>query len=230
MDTYFEQWLQQEKKWMADYRNLILKRMVKKTLPATAVILGLLMGAMGFVGGGDMQEALLMAASGVFAGAFITLLIVLFMLPGLRTGRMEKGIRKNIKEHSLTKEETEQLGREMLAAAKDPRCHLDFVMSGPGSSDTPASFMASEHYAYLRGGYPLVNLVRLSDCGQIRQDEERKTMTQNNGRTRRIYHYTLYTIAFFFHSHTGSDDDLADAAMGFFSRNVRDEAYAMLMR
>ena len=42
------------------------------------------------------------------------------MLPGLRSGRMEKGIRKAVKSWDMSEDEWEELGREMLEGAPVP--------------------------------------------------------------------------------------------------------------
>ncbi|MCI8565359.1 MAG: hypothetical protein HFI39_03430 [Lachnospiraceae bacterium] len=232
MGTYYMEWLEQEKKWMSDYRRRSLRMMTMKVLPATAIILGVLFGLMGFLGG-TAEEAIMMAVSGVILGLFITGVIVLCMLPGLRAGRMEKGIRKAIKQIGMDEREQEELAREMLKAARDAGSHMDFQMTGPGSNGTPASVLVSPRFAYMRGGTPLVNLVRLSDCEEICRDEEQKTMTQSNGRRRTIYRFTLYTIGFYLKGITETSakgERLYGAAMGFFSQQLRDEAYEMIVR
>ena len=131
----------------------------------------------------------------------------------------------------MDEREAEELGREMLEAFRDAAGHMDFEMTGPGSKGTPASVAVSPHYAYMRGGMPLVNLVRLADCEEICRDEEQKTMTQSNGRRRTIYRFTLYTIGFYLRGVTETDgrgNRLYGAAMGFFSRQLRDQAYEMI--
>ena len=69
MGTYYMEWLEQEKKWMSDYRRRSLRMMTMKVLPATAIILGVLFGLMGFLGG-TAEEAIMMAVSGVILGLF----------------------------------------------------------------------------------------------------------------------------------------------------------------
>lgn len=232
MGTYFSEWIVQERKWMSNYRRRAVRMMTFKVLPLTALLLGLLFGAMGFMSGGA-EEVVLMAVCGVCLGIFITGVILLFMLPGLRSGRMEKGIRKMVKHWNMDERETEELGKEMLEASRDASGHMDFEMAGPGSKSTPASVLVSPHYAYMRGGTPLVNLVRLADCEEICRDEEQKTMTQSNGRSRTIYRFTLYSIGFYVKGVTETDgkgNRLYGAAMGFFSRGLRDQAYEMIMR
>ena len=118
MGTYFNEWLEQEKKWMSDYRRRAVGMMTKKVLPATVIILAVLFGLMGFMGG-STEEAIMMAVSGVVVGLFITGVILLLMLPGLRSGRMEKGIRKAVKQIGMDEREKEELAREMLEAARE---------------------------------------------------------------------------------------------------------------
>lgn len=233
MGTQYEQWVKQERKWMSDYRKLILKRMVKKILPMTAIGLGVFFLFMGLIGGSPVSELIMMALSGLFVGVFITGVVILLMLPGLRSGRMDKGIQKTVRRYSMDTAEMEQLGREMLEAAKESGGHMDFLMSGPGSSDTPASILVSEHFIYMRGGSPLVNIVRRKDCTKICTGEEVKNMSRATGQTRRYYRFTLYTIDFFLRDREArgiTDESLPDAAFGFFSRNLRDDAFTLVKR
>ena len=216
MGTQYEQWVKQERRWMSDYRKLILKRMVKKILPMTAIGLGVFFLFMGLISGNPVSELVMMALSGLFLGAFMTGIVILLMLPGLRSGRMDKGIQKIVKRYSMDIAEKELLGREMMEAAREAGGHMDFLMSGPGSSDTPASILVSEHFIYMRGGSPLVNIVRRGDCTKICTGEEVKNMSRATGQTREARGIT--------------DDSLPDAAFGFFSRNLRDDAFALVKR
>ncbi len=233
MGTQYEQWVKQERRWMSDYRKLILKRMVKKILPMTAIGLGVFFLFMGLISGNPVSELVMMALSGLFLGAFMTGIVILLMLPGLRSGRMDKGIQKIVKRYSMDIAEKELLGREMMEAAREAGGHMDFLMSGPGSSDTLASILVSEHFIYMRGGSPLVNIVRRGDCTKICTGEEVKNMSRATGQTRRYYRFTLYTIDFFLRDREArgiTDDSLPDAAFGFFSRNLRDDAFALVKR
>ncbi len=234
MDAMAE-WMQVEKRWMTRYRWKLLKTTVCVVLPLTALLLGGLMAATSAIYDGFTPETAGLFATGAGVGAFLVGMYILCLLPGLSAGRLKRGLHKAVKKLGLTKAETEQLASELLASASDPAAHIDFAMSGPNSNNTPASFYTTPHYAYLRGGYPLVNLVRLADTGPgmtgIRAEQEQKTAAVARAKSRSICHFTLYTICFYNAQRVSggfSADTPADAAMGFFSQELRDKALAML--
>lgn len=229
--TSFAEWMKLEKCWMASYRRKMLKTTVFVTLPLTALVLGGLTAAASLMYDGFSQETLGLFLTGAGAGAFLVGLFILCLLPGLSAGRLRRGLRRAAKRMALTETETEQMAAELLAAAADPAAHFDFVFSGPNSKNTPASFYATPHYAYLRGGYPLVNLVRLSDMEAFRPEQEYKTATTVRAKSGTITGFTLYTICFYSRERVSaglSADTPADAAMGFFSEELRDRAFAMI--
>lgn len=57
MESNYEKWLQQEKRWMGIYRKKVLKKTLLVTLPLTAIVLGVLFGGMTLLNGAPMQEA-----------------------------------------------------------------------------------------------------------------------------------------------------------------------------
>lgn len=226
-------WMQLEKRWMARYRWKLLKTTVCVVLPLTALLLGGLMAGATAIYDGFTSETAGLFATGAGVGAFLVGVYILCLLPGLSAGRLRRGLRRAAKRMGLSQDEAGQMAAELLAAANDPAAHIDFVMSGPNTNNTPASFYATPHYAYLRGGYPLVNLVRLADTGPegIRAGEEQKTATITRAKSRSICHYTLYTICFYSGQRAAAGcpaNTPADAVMGFFSQELRDKALAMI--
>lgn len=220
-----------EKRWMASYRKKMLRTTVLVVLPLTALVLGGLMAATSLMYDGFSQETVGLFLTGAGAGAFLVGLFILCLLPGLSAGRLGRGLRKAAKQMQLTETETDQMASELLAAAADPAAHFDFVVSGPNSKNTPASFYATPHYAYLRGGYPLVNIVRLADMGAVRPEQEHKTAATVRAKSSTITGFTLYTICFYSRERVPAGltaSTPADAAMGFFSEQLRDKAFGMI--
>lgn len=231
MESNYEKWLQQEKHWMGTYRKKILKKVVLMVLPLTAIILGVLCGGMTLLNGGPVQEAVEVFAGGVIFGIFIIGCYILILLPGLSGGRMTRGIGKAVKSMELSDAEKELLGREMLEVSGKPDSQLDFEMVGPKTNHTPASVIVTEHYAYMRGGSPLVNLVRFSDVEHVETREESHTATQRGSQVKTIYHYTLHCIGFYYRNRAErgtAGSELPDQAMGFFDERIRDRAYQMM--
>lgn len=233
METNYAKWVQQEKQWMGIYRKKVLKKVVCVVLPLTAVIMGILFGGMTLINGDPLQEAAEVFAGGMILGIFIICCYILILLPGLSGGRMSGGINKAVKSMNLNDAEKEQLGREMLDAAGKADLQMDFEMVGPKTNHTPASVIVTENYAYMRGGSPLVNLVRFADVEHIESSEESHTATQRGAQTKTTYHFTLHCIGFYFRNRVErgtADSDLPDQAMGFFSEEIRDKAYQMIQK
>lgn len=233
METNYAKWIQEEKQWMGKYRSKTLKKVVCLVLPLTAVILGLLFGGMSLINGDPVQEAAGVFAGGLFIGIFIIGCYILLLLPGLSGGRMSRGIAKAVKSMNLSDSEKEQLGREMLDTVGKADSQMDFEMVGPKTNHTPASVIVTENYAYMRGGSPLVNLVRFADVEHIESGEESHTATQSGAKMKTTYHFTLHCIRFYFRNREElgtADSELPDRAMGFFSEEIRDRAYQMIQK
>lgn len=231
MEEKYIKWVQQEKQWMGKYRNKVLKKVIFVVLPMTAFILGLLFGGMSLINGDPIQEAAGIFAAGLFFGVFIIGCYILILLPGLSGGRMVRGINKAVKLMGLNDSEKEQLGGEMLDAAGKSDSQMDFEMVGPKVNHTPASVIVTAHYAYMRGGSPLVNLVRFADVERIETSEESKTATQSGAKVKTTYHFILHCIGFYYRNGAErgvADSELPDQAMGFFSEEIRNRAYQMI--
>lgn len=233
MGTSYEKWLQQEKDWMGAYRKKTLKKTQTLVLPLTAIILGVVFGGMALVNGSPIIEAVEMFATGFIFGIFIICCYILILSSGLSGGRMVKGINQGVKFLKLNDAQKEQLGKEMLEAAGKPESQLDFEMVGPKSNHTPASVIVTENYAYMRGGSPLVNLVRLADIEHIETREESHTTTQSGAKMKTTYRFTLHCIGFYYRDRAAlgtEGSELPDQAMGFFDEGIRDKAYAMMQK
>lgn len=233
MESNYEKWLQQEKRWMGIYRKKVLKKTLLVTLPLTAIILGVLFGGMTLLNGAPMQEAIEVFTGGVFLGIFFVGCFALCLLPGTSGGRMTRGINKAVKSMNLGDAEKEQLGKEMLEVSGKADSQLDFEMAGPKTNHTPASILVTEHFAYMRGGSPLINLVRFSDVEHIETREESHTATQRGAKVKTTYHFTLHCIGFYYRNRVErgtADSELPDQAMGFFSAEIRDKAYQMIQK
>lgn len=232
MNTSLERWIQQENKWMADYRDRVLKRAARKVMLPAALILALVMAGLNLMGGVSLTGILMAAVTGAVVGVIVGLMFLLTMLPGLRAGRMGDGIRKQIEALGMDVTEQEHMACELLEASGQEKNRMDFVMTGPGADNTPASVIVSQNYAYMRGGSPLVQIIRFSDVRDIRPDEKMQDPAQNGGGSKSHY-YTLYTIEFYYRIGAvpaGADENQPGAVMGFFSREQRNEALELIRR
>lgn len=229
MNTYYKSWLETETKWIGQYKRTMLWKSFSQTIPAELLILGILFGVFGYLNGGGLAGVLTGIFSGLVTGIFIGVFYFLYLAAGLRTGKYLSMIKAAADMLNMDENEKEQLGHEMLETETRPWRKISFVMSGPGSNNTPAQFKVTPHYAYLEGGAPYVILVRLSDVVRIEPGQEEKSTVKRGGKTKRIQKFTLYTIGF----HCSSDAEekkLPDQAMGFFSREIRDQALDLLKR
>lgn len=219
----YEQWQATAEQWMKAYRKQLLRKHKWILLGVTLVLVGVFVFA-AVANGGNGEDI----AGGVFTGVLLGILIggvtMLFLLPRLSPKRMRKHIEKAATWLELSDAEKEQLGREMLAAEKNPACVLDYKIIGPKSKGTPARFLVSQHYACLWGGYPLVILVKLSDIERIAAEQEQKTAITHGAKSNTLHTFPLFTIVFY---SKGSNPD-KDNAMGFFDEAIRNQVLAML--
>ncbi len=218
MENY-QKWLVMEKEWIGAYCKKTLRRSLLIMAPAVIILLALLMGGLAAVGGDDPIES---AIVGAFGGAVISLLYFLILLAALRAGRYVKKIEKSVRALKMEPAEKDRMARELLTA--DPSQTIEFKMTGPGSKGTPARFIATEHYAYLAGGYPYAILVRLSDVQAVRPSEEKRQTTEYRAKSRTLYTFVLFQIEFW-----GGEQQPLDA-MGFFSQEIRNRALAILQK
>lgn len=232
MNTSLERWIQKENRWMAEYRDRILKRIVQTLMLPMALILALVMAGMSLIGGASLTGILMTAALGAGVGVLVSFAFMLTRLPGLRAGRMGDGIREQIEALGMDVTEQEHMAGELMEASEQENRRMDFVMSGPGADNTPAGVIVSQRYAYMRGGVPLVNIIRLTDVKEIRPGEKMQDPARN-GRGSKGHYFTLYTIEFYYRIGAlpaGADENQPGAVMGFFSREQRNEALELIRR
>lgn len=227
--TSYEKWLAAEEEWIGAYCTRIRRQSVRVTVPLTMILLPVLLGGLSMVGGGSAQDAMYGALGGVLAGVIVCGVFLAVLLPGLNPKRFVRKIDKNVKALGMNGGEQELLAQEMLEA--DERRRISYTISGPGSKDTPGRFVLTPHFAFLAGSTPYSILVRLSDIGEIRQGQEKRTATQRSGNSRRITFYTLYTIGFYRKDRLEqglTEKDLPNEAYGFFDAGIRNQVLELL--
>lgn len=229
MDIYYKSWLETEKEWIREYKRVLIKKSFLQTIPKIVIFLGILFGVLGIISGGSVKSILTGLFGGVVTGIFISVFYLLHLMSGLRTGKFLDLIKSAVKEQGMDGTELSILGHEMLEADNSSWRKLSFVMAGPGSNDTPARFKVTPHFAFLEGGAPYAILVRLTDEVRIEPGQEEKTTVVKGSRTGRRQKFTLYTIGFYLDSKK-DNKELPDQAMGFFSREIRDQVLDLLKR
>lgn len=226
MESY-RMWIKSGKSWLGAYRKKLFIGTICKVIPIVLVLFigfGVIMSAID----GDKGDELIQAGmTGLGFGVFISVIFLLLLLPGLSTSRMSRNIKKAVNLLNMSETEQEQLGREMLEAAKNSANILDYELVAPNSNKTPARFILSRNYACLWGSSPLVILVRLSDVAQIRPETEEKTSTTYGSQSSTMHFLTLYTVIFYY---KGSENQDGDTGMGFFDESIRDRVFEMLSK
>lgn len=232
---YFDQWVKREEGWMNGHRKRTMRNQLFIAAPFTVLILALLGAGLSATSHPQAPNLSALALQGAMAGAaaglVIMVIVLLALLAGLRAGRMRSAIEKAVKELGMDEREREQLGLEMLDALQRPNQMLEFKMKGPGSNNTPARLLTAPQYLYLCGSSPLVILVRRADVEHEEAGQEEKLVTVRRGNTLRNIKVNLYTIYFYHRSSRErrlEGSGLADSAMGFFDRGIRDRAFAMI--
>lgn len=224
----YEKWLAAEQEWIGVYCKKIRRQSLCVVVPGVLVICPILFGGLSMVGGG-LEDAMYGALGGFLAGVFILLIYLGILLPGLNPKRYGRQIDKNVRALGFSESEKELLAQEMLEA--DEAHRICYTITGPGSKGTPGKFVLTPHYAFLEGSTPYSILVRLSDIVEIRPGQEKKTATQTNGRRKRVYYFTLYTIGFLRKDRLErglTKKDLPDEAYGFFDSGIRDQVMGLL--
>lgn len=234
-ESFYQTWLNQEAAWIGAYCKRTRRNSVFKIIPATLLLLALLFAGFALLNDGGVEGAIWGAVGGLVCGFIICALFLLILLLFLHPSRYVGELMHSVDELDLTEREREKLGEEMLAALADPTCVYSFKMKGPGSGgakSTPARFLLTPHYAFLEGGTPYANLVRLSDIAEVKPSFQRDFAADRVAANTKIYRrVTIYTIGFyrkdrFDRGLTGND--LPDEAMGFFQETIRDNVLNML--
>lgn len=225
MDWY-QKWLQEEKRWIGNYQNKIIKMSILKVIPATLIGLCAIFGGMTYV---QEKNAGIGIIGGLALGIFICVIYLLGLLAGLRPGRYVRMINSAVKQLHLNDQEKVQLAQEMLDTKVNTWRCISYELNGHGSRQTPARFRITPHYAFLEGSSPYAILVRLSDIAEVLQEEERKMHTQYGTQIKTHEIFTLYTISFYQKAKV-SKDQLPEQAMGFFEKDIRDRIYELISK
>ena len=136
---------------------------------------------------------------------------------------MEKGILHAVKKLGLSEAEQYQLATEMLEAAGNKEKELAFESQSPASSNPlPVCVTVTEHFAYMKGDAPLVNLIRRADIGHIETAEEERQAVRRGSKIKTYYTFLVYAICFI------GKDGKAIGGFGFFDKQIRDRVLSML--
>ncbi len=230
MESTYETWLKEERGWIGAYCGRTLRNSLLKVVPTTLLLFALLFGGMVFLNG-ETQDLLAGVIGGLVFGAIISAFYLAILLLSLRPGRYVRKIEKCVKELSMTETERELLGKEMLAALEGGEQVLSYQMVGPNSKGTPARLVLTPHYALQEGSSPYAVLARLSDIAEVKTGSEEKVAVTRGTRSRTRHYFTLYTIGFYRRDRVErgvSENDLPDYAMGFFQKDLRDDAAGMI--
>lgn len=225
MNSY-EQWLTEEKEWISEYQKKIMTRYFLQMVPFTLVVLCALFGAVTYMDGGSLLSGI---GAGLAMGIFVSVIYLLFLIAGLRPGRYVKMVQKAVKQLGMEDWEKERLGQEMLEAKEGSWRYFSYVINGHGSSQTPARFRITPHYAFLEGSYPYAILVRLADVEKMLPGEEQKTRTERRAKSRVYESFTLYTL-YFYKKGSQSAEKQPDYGMGFFEREKRDRVMELVRK
>lgn len=234
-ESFYQTWLNREAAWIGAYCKRTRRNSVFKIIPATLLLLALLFAGFALLNGGGIEEAAIGALGGLVCGFIVCALFLLILLLFLRPSRFIGELMHSVDDLGLNERERDELGKEMLAALEDSRHVFSFKMIGPGpngAKSTPARFILTPHYAFLEGGSPYANLVRLSDIAEVKPGSQRDFIADRPAANTKLYRkVTIYTIGFYRKDRFDRglvDEDLPDEAMGFFQEDIRDNVLNML--
>ncbi len=227
----YQKWINKEKEWIREYCVRTQKESISKVFPLVLVVSVFLFGFIFFVDSGSMVDLFVGVLGGLIFGSVISIIYFFIIYIELNPNRYIRMIEKNVVELSMTEEEKEQLGQEMLETLENKKQVLYYEMSGARSNNTPARVMRTPHYYFQVGSTPYSNLIRISDIAFIQTGSERKLVTTRNGNRKRHHYITLYTIGFYRKDRNEReviDNELPDYAMGFFQEDLRKQALEMI--
>lgn len=227
--TTYSNWLQTEKDWINKYCKKELKRSILFVAPAVIIFMAVLTGVLPLIDG-NTEMVLEGALAGVRIGLFISFLYIIVMYFSLKPNKYVWAIENTVASLSLSEEEKTILAQEVTTAVSHNK-QLEFEMIGPKSNHTPAKFIKTEHFALLIGGTPYCILVRLSDIAESKASQEQKEIVTRSARMTVRKKVTLYTIGFYRKDRMEcglSPKDPPNEAMGFFSEEIRNKAFAMI--
>lgn len=222
MEANFQQWIDEEKKWMAGYRKKTMRTLTHITAPCVIIGLALFFGVMMLLSG-PVSDAVYGAISGAVFGAIIMGFVILIVSVGASNGRMERAIMSAVRQLNLSEAEQFQLASEMLEARGDRSKELAFESKAPNSSNPlPVCVTVTEHYAYMKGDSPLANIIRLSDIDRIEAAQEQRQATRRGSQVKTIYTFNVYAVCFF------DREGESLGGFGFFDENLRNQTMRML--
>lgn len=207
---------------MTAYRKKTMRTLTHVTTPLVIIILAVVFGGMALLSEASTTDIIYTVICGVVFGGVIMGFVILIVKAGASSGRMQSGILKSIKAMELDEAEQEMLATEMLAAAGNPTKELAFESKSPASNNPlPVCVTVTEHFAYMKGDAPLVNIVRRADFHHIEMAEEKRQATRNGGKTKTYYTFYVYSVDFI------GRDGKPVSSFGFFDEEIRDRVYRM---
>lgn len=221
MNSYYQTWLQEEKRWIGAYGKKTMCRSILQVVPATLIFLFLFFGAMACVNGGGSTAFFTGAVGGLCVGIFVCGFYLLILLIGLGTGKYVKSIERSVKQLGMDEREKELLGQEMLNAQKSKDRVIETALYTVKAKGVPVRFVITPHYAFLEGTSPYAILVRLSDVSRAEPEEEKKMQTAYGSQMKTHEFYTLHTIIFY------KDGNVLNG-MGFLQQELRDRALELI--
>lgn len=222
MDWY-KRWLSTEKEWIGAYQRKIKRMSILKVIPATILALCIFFSVMCYINGGDIMIGIV---GGLFVGIFISLCYLLILRAGLNPKLYVRQVDAAVSELKMEDEEKKQIAQEMLEIEISSWRCVSFTYVGHGSAGTPARFRITPHYAFLEGGVPYANLVRLADVKSISCREQKKQHTSRKTQVTMHEFYTAYLIVF-----DKIDDDPKNSqpiTMEFYEAETRDTVYQLI--
>lgn len=152
---YYQTWQAEELRWTEELRRQCRHRLKKAALLFFLPFLG---GAAAITPIMSLQGSLSDPAEGLAYGLlllcfglFLMLLIFPFLLRQTAKGFYVRRLRKMAGKRGLTPEDLEDLGRDLLEAANDPRRRFEFADSAQKGS--PFHFLLGRRWAFLSGGW-----------------------------------------------------------------------------
>ena len=208
---------------MAAYRKKTMYKLTHITTPIMLVCLAVFFGLTVFLSEGASVDVAYGVLTGVAFGAVIMGLVILVVRAGCSDSRMEKEIMRAVEKLGLGDAEQYQLASEMLSAKGDSSKELAFESMAPNSTESiPVCVTVTEHFAYMKGDAPFVNIIRLANVDRIEATEEKRQATKRGAKVKAIYTFHVYAICFF--NKAGE----ALGGFGFFDENLRDRTMKML--
>lgn len=222
METNFQKWISKEKEWMRAYHKRTMRKLTHVTTPLVIVILSLFFGGMALLGGAPVTDVIYTVICGAVMGAVMMGIVILIVGAGTSVSRMQKGIFRAVKGLGLSETEQNQLATEMLEAAGNKEKELAFESKSPDSANAlPVCVTVTEHFAYMKGDAPFVNIIRRADVEHIETAEEKRETTRHGAKMKTYYTFWVYAICFI------GKDGKSIGGFGFFDEQLRDEVLSM---